>query len=81
MPKYSLIIPIYNEEESIPELYRRVSDVMDSLDDSVELILINDGSPDRSLKLMRELQERDARVCYISFALDIPHAVNGRGFF
>lgn len=73
MPKYSLIIPIYNEEETIPELYRRVSAVMDSLDDSVELILINDGSRDRSLKLMRELQERDARVCYISFARNFGH--------
>ncbi|MCA2621583.1 MULTISPECIES: glycosyltransferase family 2 protein [unclassified Microcystis] len=73
MPKYSLIIPIYNEEETIPELYRRVSDIMDSLDDSVELILINDGSGDRSLKLMRELQERDARVCYISFARNFGH--------
>jgi len=73
MPKYSLIIPIYNEEETIPELYRRVSDVMDSLDDSVELILINDGSRDRSLKLILELQERDARVCYISFARNFGH--------
>jgi dolichol-phosphate mannosyltransferase len=73
MPKYSLIIPIYNEEETIPELYRRVSDVMDSLDDSVELILINDGSRDRSLNLMRELQEKDARVCYISFARNFGH--------
>ncbi|MCA2711194.1 MAG: glycosyltransferase family 2 protein [Microcystis sp. M015S2] len=73
MPKYSLIIPIYNEEETIPELYRRVSAVMDGLDDSVELILINDGSRDRSLKLMRELQERDARVCYISFARNFGH--------
>ncbi|CCI29686.1 glycosyltransferase family 2 protein [Microcystis aeruginosa] len=73
MPKYSLIIPIYNEEETIPELYRRVSDVMDSLDDSVELILINDGSRDRSLNLMRQLQERDARVCYISFARNFGH--------
>jgi dolichol-phosphate mannosyltransferase len=73
MPKYSLIIPIYNEEETIPELYRRVSDVMDSLDESVELILINDGSRDRSLNLMRQLQERDARVCYISFARNFGH--------
>ena len=73
MPKYSLIIPIYNEEETIPELYRRVSDVMDSLDDSVELILINDGSRDRSLNLIRQLQERDARVCYISFARNFGH--------
>ncbi len=60
-------------EETIPELYRRVSAVMDSLDDSVELILINDGSRDQSLNLMRELQERDARVCYISFARNFGH--------
>lgn len=73
MLKYSLIIPIYNEEETILELYRRVSDVMDSLDDSVELILINDGSRDRSLNLMRELQARDARVCYISLARNFGH--------
>ncbi|KAB0241893.1 glycosyltransferase [Microcystis aeruginosa EAWAG127a] len=73
MLKYSLIIPIYNEEETIPELYRRISDVMDSLDDSVELILINDGSCDRSLNLMRELQARDARVCYISLARNFGH--------
>jgi polyisoprenyl-phosphate glycosyltransferase len=73
MPKYSLIIPIYNEEETIPELYRRVGAVMDSLDDSVELILVNDGSRDRSLKLIRELQEKDARVCYISFARNFGH--------
>jgi polyisoprenyl-phosphate glycosyltransferase len=73
MPKYSLIIPIYNEEETILELYRRVSAVMDHLDDSVELILVNDGSRDQSLKLIRELQERDARVCYISFARNFGH--------
>jgi dolichol-phosphate mannosyltransferase len=73
MPKYSLIIPIYNEEETISELYRRVSAVMDNLDDSVELILVNDGSRDRSLKLIRELHEIDPRVCYIGFARNFGH--------
>ena len=46
--KYSLIIPVYNEESMIPELYRRVSEVMDQLDGDSELILINDGSRDRT---------------------------------
>jgi polyisoprenyl-phosphate glycosyltransferase len=73
MLKYSLIIPIYNEEETIPELYRRVRAIMDNLEDSVELILVNDGSRDRSLKLMRELHEVDARVCYLSFARNFGH--------
>jgi polyisoprenyl-phosphate glycosyltransferase len=73
MLKYSLIIPIYNEEETIPELYRRVRAIMDNLEDSVELILVNDGSRDRSLKLMRELHEVDPRVCYLSFARNFGH--------
>jgi polyisoprenyl-phosphate glycosyltransferase len=52
---YSIIIPIYNEEETIGELYRRLTAVLDRLDSSVEVILIDDGSKDRSLILMREL--------------------------
>jgi len=73
MPQYSLIIPIYNEEDTILELYRRVSALMDKLAGSVELILINDGSRDRSLKLIRDLHESDPRVCYISFARNFGH--------
>ena len=72
-PKYSLIIPIYNEEETIPELYSRVSKVMDSLEDSTELILINDGSQDRSLKLIKELHLEDSRVCYLNLARNFGH--------
>jgi dolichol-phosphate mannosyltransferase len=74
-PKYSLIIPIYNEEETILELYRRVSAVMDRLDGSAELVLINDGSRDKSLALMRDLHQRDQRVCYLSLARNFGHQV------
>lgn len=73
LPSYSLIIPIYNEEKTIPELYRRLTAVMDSLDGTVELILINDGSRDRSLEMMRELHRQDSRVCYLSFARNFGH--------
>jgi polyisoprenyl-phosphate glycosyltransferase len=73
MLTYSLIIPIYNEEETIPELYRRVSAVMNNLGESVELILVNDGSRDSSLKLLRELRQIDSRLCYISFARNFGH--------
>ncbi|MCZ0901070.1 glycosyltransferase, partial [Microcoleus sp. HI-ES] len=61
-PKYSLVIPIYNEEENLAELYRRIRAVMDRMDGPVELILINDGSRDRSLELLRELHEKDSRI-------------------
>lgn len=74
-PTYSFIIPVYNEEATIAELYRRVSQVMDGMDGPVELILINDGSQDRSLELMRELHARDPRVCYLSFARNFGHQI------
>ena len=75
IPVYSLIIPIYNEEENITELYRRIRSVMDRLEQSVELIFINDGSRDNSLKLIRELQEKDDRVCYLSLARNFGHQI------
>lgn len=74
VPQYSLIIPIYNEEENIAELYRRLCGLMEQLD-SVELILINDGSRDRSLQMIRELHQKDPRVCYLSLARNFGHQV------
>lgn len=74
-PRYSLVVPIYNEEANISELYRRLQGVMDSLDGESELILIDDGSRDRSLGLMRELHQRDSRICYLSFARNFGHQI------
>ena len=75
MPTYSLVIPIYNEESTIPALYQRVSAVMDGLADSSELILINDGSSDRTLELLRALHDRDDRVVYLSLARNFGHQI------
>ena len=74
-PIYSLVIPIYNEEENIMEMYRRLHDVMEQLDGDVELILIDDGSRDRSLSMMRELHHRDHRVHYLSLARNFGHQI------
>lgn len=73
--QYSLIIPIYNESETISELYRRVTQIMATLDGQVELILIDDGSQDDSLIQIRNLQAKDERVCYLSFARNFGHQV------
>ncbi|MBO3462160.1 glycosyltransferase family 2 protein [Aetokthonos hydrillicola Thurmond2011] len=70
---YSIVIPIYNEEDSIPEMYRRLTNVMAQLDGETELILVDDGSRDRSLEMIRELHSRDRRVCYLSFARNFGH--------
>jgi len=73
--KYSFIVPIFNEEETLPELYRRIQAVMEQMDGTVELILINDGSRDRSLAIMRDLHDQDPRVCYISLARNFGHQI------
>ena len=72
---HSLIIPIYNEADGILEMYRRVAAVMDRLDGESELILIDDGSRDRSLEMMRGLANRDPRVGYLSLARNFGHQV------
>lgn len=65
----TLIVPCYNEEESLPIFYRAVCEVMESLPDySFTLLLVNDGSRDGTLALMRELSAADARVQYLSFS-------------
>lgn len=74
-PIVSIIIPIYNEEENIPELYRRLESVIEKLDGEAELIFVDDGSRDNSLKLMRQIYERDYRFNYISLARNFGHQI------
>ena len=50
-PTYSLIVPLYNEQDTLPELVRRLTDVMNTLDVPTELVLINDGSNHLSKQL------------------------------
>ncbi|AFZ57946.1 glycosyltransferase family 2 protein [Anabaena cylindrica FACHB-243] len=74
-PVYSLIIPIYNEEENITEMYNRLINVMAQLDGEAELILIDDGSCDRSLSMIRELHHHNSRVRYLSLARNFGHQI------
>lgn len=67
-PTISIVVPVYNEEEVLNELYSRICQVMDQGDDNWELVLVNDGSVDRSAGVMRELHNRDPRVKGISFS-------------
>lgn len=75
LPKYSFLVPIYNEEETIYEMYHRISQVMNQMDDLTELCLINDGSRDRSLQIIRELHQKDPRVVYLSLARNFGHQI------
>ena len=65
----TLIVPCYNEEDSLPIFYEAVCDVARTLEHcDMTLLLINDGSRDRTLSIMRELAAKDSRVRYISFS-------------
>lgn len=67
-PTFSIVSPVYNEESVLPELYRRVRDVMDDLGEPWELILVNDGSRDNSAAVIAELHAQDGRVRGVSFS-------------
>ncbi|QNE41278.1 glycosyltransferase family 2 protein [Hymenobacter sp. NBH84] len=71
----SIIIPIYNEEDNIQILYDRLNGVLASLGRSYELIFVNDGSRDQSLRLIKALTERDTRVRYIDFSRNFGHQI------
>ncbi|MCA9968912.1 MAG: glycosyltransferase family 2 protein, partial [Anaerolineales bacterium] len=67
-PTISIVAPVYNEEAVLPELHRRVREVMDGLGESWELVLVNDGSRDRSAEVIARLHAEDARVRGLSFS-------------
>lgn len=71
----SIIIPIYNEEATIPELYRRIDNTLKALKFDFEMIFINDGSKDSSLNLLENLRKKDDRVKILSFSRNFGHQI------
>jgi glycosyltransferase involved in cell wall biosynthesis len=66
-PDLSVVIPIRNEEPNLPELYREFTETLTAWGRSYELVLVDDGSTDRSFAILSELQAKDARVRVIRF--------------
>jgi len=66
-PYLSVVVPVFNEEESLPVLLRRLEAALASAGKTYEIILINDGSRDGSLGLLREAAAHDARLVVIDF--------------
>ncbi len=65
MAKYSIVVPFHNEEENVTALYARLKQVMEQVGDSFELVLVDDGSTDRTYKLLEEIAAVDSRVLLI----------------
>ena len=73
MIKYSLILPVYNEEENIEVLYKRLIESLKPFEKLFELIFVDDGSTDKSLELLRSLRKNDKQVKIISFSRNFGH--------
>ena len=72
---YSIIAPIYNELDNLPELYTRVSAVMNSTDEPWEFLLVDDGSSDGSTARIRELAAQDEKIRPVIFARNFGHQI------
>src|SRR3954462_7376293 len=60
--RYSVVVPFYNEQENIPPLYMKITEVMDSIGESYEMIFVDDGSRDNTFKVLSDIYEHDRRV-------------------
>ncbi|MDE1161251.1 MAG: glycosyltransferase family 2 protein [Acidobacteriaceae bacterium] len=65
MPKYSIVVPFHNEEENVTRLYDRVKDVLEHLGASFEMVFVDDGSRDRTYRLLEEIAAVDSRVLLV----------------
>ena len=69
MKKITIIIPAYNEEETLEKLYDRLSKVLNEITNyEFEMLFINDGSKDKTKEILKELREKDNRVSYVNFS-------------
>ena len=64
----SVIVPCYNEEEALPLFYKEATTVLSGMETDYELLLVNDGSKDNTLSVMKDLAEKDEHVKYLSFS-------------
>ena len=65
VPKYSIVVPFHNEEENVTTLYDRVKLVMEQVGDSFEMVFVDDGSRDRTYRLLEEIAAVDSRVLVV----------------
>ena len=69
MKKITIIIPAYNEEESLPFLYERLDKLMGNMKNyDFEILFVNDGSKDKTISIIKELREKDKRISYVDFS-------------
>lgn len=73
VPDLSVVVPLYNEEENIAELYRRLTSSLKQMGHSYEIVFINDGSKDKTTELLNDLQQRDSHVVAVHLSRNFGH--------
>lgn len=73
--QYSIVVPVYNEEEVIHETYRRLTEVMRSTGEAYELVFVNDGSRDRTSDILKTYSEQDESVVMLDFSRNFGHQI------
>ena len=74
-PVFSIIAPIFNEIESLPELKRRITEVMGKTGENWEMVLVDDGSTDGSTDLIRDMSQKDHKIRPVIFARNYGHQI------
>jgi dolichol-phosphate mannosyltransferase len=74
-PTYTVVVPVFNEAESLSELYRRLAEVMHSLEEPWEIIFVNDGSTDETSDLLMEIGKKDGPVRVVEFVRNFGHQI------
>ena len=65
MPKYSIVIPLHNEQENVTDLYDRLKAVMEASDETFEIVFVDDGSSDETFHLLRQIAAVDSRITVV----------------
>lgn len=73
--QYSIVVPLYNEELVINETYKRLKKVMDSTEESYEIVFVNDGSKDNTVQMVKEICAEDKNIKLLSFSRNFGHQV------
>lgn len=69
MKKVTILIPCYNEEGSLDALYEALKELMDTQTSYTwEILMVNDGSKDRTIDIIKQLREKDKRICYVNLS-------------
>ncbi len=72
---YSVVVPVYNEEQVVLESYKRLKTVMDSVNEPYEIIFVNDGSRDKTAFIVNEICEKDKNIKLIDFSRNFGHQI------